>query len=73
MKGAFPSASENAVAPDLQAIEFCRSSYYSSAAGNRKSRLSVSTQNPLEQEGTYPLPEVQLDRFMFLVTVDYPQ
>jgi len=32
----------------------------------------LATQNPLEQEGTYPLPEAQLDRFMFLVQVDYP-
>jgi MoxR-like ATPase len=32
----------------------------------------LATQNPLEQEGTYPLPEAQLDRFMFLVRVDYP-
>ena len=31
-----------------------------------------ATQNPIEQEGTYPLPEAQLDRFMFLVEVDYP-
>jgi MoxR-like ATPase len=32
----------------------------------------LATQNPLEQEGTYPLPEAQLDRFMFLIHVDYP-
>jgi MoxR-like ATPase len=32
----------------------------------------VATQNPIEQEGTYPLPEAQLDRFMFNVPVDYP-
>ncbi len=31
-----------------------------------------ATQNPIEQEGTYPLPEAQLDRFMFMVEVDYP-
>src|ERR1700684_1540218 len=31
-----------------------------------------ATQNPIEQEGTYPLPEAQLDRFMFMVMVDYP-
>ncbi len=31
-----------------------------------------ATSNPLEQEGTYPLPEAQLDRFMFLIPVDYP-
>ena len=32
----------------------------------------LATQNPLEQEGTYPLPEAQLDRFMFSIYVDYP-
>jgi MoxR-like ATPase len=32
----------------------------------------LATQNPIEQEGTYPLPEAQLDRFMFLVQVSYP-
>ena len=33
---------------------------------------SFATQNPIEQEGTYPLPEAQLDRFMFSVNVGYP-
>lgn len=32
----------------------------------------LATQNPIEQEGTYPLPEAQLDRFMFSIPVDYP-
>jgi MoxR-like ATPase len=32
----------------------------------------LATQNPVEQEGTYPLPEAQLDRFMFMIHVDYP-
>jgi MoxR-like ATPase len=32
----------------------------------------LATQNPVEQEGTYPLPEAQLDRFMFMIFVDYP-
>ncbi|MBI5864563.1 MAG: MoxR family ATPase [Planctomycetes bacterium] len=32
----------------------------------------IATQNPIEQEGTYPLPEAQLDRFMFSIWVDYP-
>ncbi|MEE8452239.1 MAG: MoxR family ATPase [Thermoguttaceae bacterium] len=32
----------------------------------------IATQNPIEQEGTYPLPEAQLDRFMFDIKVDYP-
>ncbi|MEH6518169.1 MAG: MoxR family ATPase [Halioglobus sp.] len=34
--------------------------------------LVMATQNPIEQEGTYPLPEAQLDRFLLHVTVDYP-
>lgn len=34
--------------------------------------LVLATQNPLEQEGTYPLPEAQMDRFMFKIHVDYP-
>ncbi len=34
--------------------------------------LVVATQNPIEQEGTYPLPEAQLDRFMFSLTLGYP-
>lgn len=32
----------------------------------------LATQNPIEQEGTYPLPEAQLDRFMFAINIDYP-
>jgi MoxR-like ATPase len=46
-------------------------------AGGRRHALPrpffvLATQNPIEQEGTYPLPEAQLDRFMFNVLVDYP-
>ena len=46
-------------------------------AGGKKQILPqpffvLATQNPIEQEGTYPLPEAQLDRFMFNVLVDYP-
>jgi MoxR-like ATPase len=46
-------------------------------AGGRRHPLPspffvLATQNPIEQEGTYPLPEAQLDRFMFNVLVDYP-
>ena len=33
----------------------------------------MATQNPVEQEGTYPLPEAQVDRFMLKVIIDYPQ
>ena len=35
--------------------------------------MVLATQNPIEQEGTYPLPEAQMDRFIMKVTVDYPQ
>ncbi len=35
--------------------------------------LVLATQNPIEQEGTYPLPEAQLDRFMLKIVVDYPE
>jgi MoxR-like ATPase len=46
------------------------------AAGKRYELPSpffvLATQNPIEQEGTYPLPEAQLDRFMFNVNLDYP-
>jgi MoxR-like ATPases len=45
-------------------------------AGNRyqipKPFFVLATQNPIEQEGTYPLPEAQLDRFMFNIFLDYP-
>ncbi|GAA4502901.1 MoxR family ATPase [Pseudaeromonas paramecii] len=35
--------------------------------------IVLATQNPIEQEGTYPLPEAQIDRFMLKITIDYPQ
>ena len=35
--------------------------------------MFLATQNPLEHEGTYPLPEAQLDRFLFQIDVPYPQ
>jgi MoxR-like ATPase len=46
--------------------------------GGKKNALAepffvLATQNPIEQEGTYPLPEAQLDRFMFNILVDYPE
>ncbi len=46
-------------------------------AGGKRHQLDapffvLATQNPIEQEGTYPLPEAQLDRFMFMILVDYP-
>ncbi|MDY6913440.1 MAG: MoxR family ATPase [Planctomycetota bacterium] len=56
----------------LQAMQ----EYYVTAGGNTYSLeqpfFVLATQNPIEQEGTYPLPEAQLDRFMFMVLVDYP-
>lgn len=50
---------------------------YSVTIAGQKHPLSrpffvLATQNPIEQEGTYPLPEAQLDRFMFMVKLDYP-
>jgi MoxR-like ATPase len=50
---------------------------YSVTVAGQKHGLSkpffvLATQNPIEQEGTYPLPEAQLDRFMFMVNLDYP-
>ncbi|HPF09027.1 MAG: MoxR family ATPase [Candidatus Cloacimonetes bacterium] len=46
-------------------------------SGNKTWKLEkpfivMATQNPIEQEGTYPLPEAQLDRFMFYITIGYP-
>ena len=56
----------------LQAMQ----EYHVTAGGNTYSLdlpfFVLATQNPIEQEGTYPLPEAQLDRFMFMVMVDYP-
>ena len=34
--------------------------------------LVVATQNPIEHQGTYPLPEAQLDRFLFKIVIDFP-
>ena len=50
---------------------------YQITAGGRRHQLDqpffvLATQNPIEHEGTYPLPEAQLDRFMFSTFVDYP-
>ena len=56
----------------LQAMQ----EYHVTAGGNTYGLdlpfFVLATQNPIEQEGTYPLPEAQLDRFMFMVNVDYP-
>ncbi|MCK5145778.1 MoxR family ATPase [bacterium] len=57
----------------LQAMQ----EYQVSAAGEThildKPFFVLATQNPIEQEGTYPLPEAQLDRFFFSLWIDYPQ
>jgi MoxR-like ATPase len=50
---------------------------YSVTVAGQKHELArpffvLATQNPIEQEGTYPLPEAQLDRFMFMISLDYP-
>ena len=53
----------------------CRSARCRSAGPDHPMRAPffvLATQNPIEQEGTYPLPEAQLDRFLFLIKVDYP-
>ena len=56
----------------LQAMQ----EYFVTAGGNNYPLelpfFVLATQNPIEQEGTYPLPEAQLDRFMFMVNGDYP-
>ena len=50
--------------------------YHVTAGGNEfqleQPFFVLATQNPIEQEGTYPLPEAQLDRFMFKIVIDYP-
>jgi len=57
----------------LQAMQ----EYQVTAGGNtydlEKPFFVLATQNPIEQEGTYPLPEAQLDRFMFCLYIDYPK
>ncbi|MCA9016641.1 MAG: MoxR family ATPase [Planctomycetaceae bacterium] len=67
----------NRTPPKTQAALLEAMQEHQVTAGGRKHKLPVpffvlATQNPIEQEGTYPLPEAQLDRFMFEVKVDYP-
>ena len=67
----------NRTPPKTQAALLQAMQEYHVTAGGNTYELDLpffvlATQNPIEQEGTYPLPEAQLDRFMFLVTVDYP-
>jgi len=68
----------NRTPPKTQAALLEAMQEYQVTAGGRRHPLSepffvLATQNPIEQEGTYPLPEAQLDRFMFNVLVDYPE
>jgi len=67
----------NRTPPKTQAALLQSMQEYRVTAGGRTFELPrpfhvFATQNPIEQEGTYPLPEAQLDRFMFMVGVDYP-
>jgi MoxR-like ATPase len=67
----------NRTPPKTQAALLQAMQEYRVTAGGRTYNLDLpffvlATQNPIEQEGTYPLPEAQLDRFMFHIGVDYP-
>jgi MoxR-like ATPase len=67
----------NRTPPKTQAALLEAMQEHQVTAGGQRHRLPepffvLATQNPIEQEGTYPLPEAQLDRFMFNVLVDYP-
>ena len=67
----------NRTPPKTQAalLEAMQERNVTAAGHNHKLPLPffvLATQNPIEQEGTYPLPEAQLDRFMFNITLDYP-
>jgi MoxR-like ATPase len=67
----------NRTPPKTQAALLEAMQEHQVTAGGKRHRLPepffvLATQNPIEQEGTYPLPEAQLDRFMFQVFVDYP-
>ncbi|MDP8267493.1 MAG: MoxR family ATPase [Candidatus Tenebribacter davisii] len=67
----------NRTPPKTQAALLQAMQEYQVTAGNRtfdldRPFLVLATQNPIEQEGTYPLPEAQLDRFMFYLNIDYP-
>jgi MoxR-like ATPase len=67
----------NRTPPKTQAALLEAMQEHQITVGGTRHRLSepffvLATQNPIEQEGTYPLPEAQLDRFMFNIFVDYP-
>jgi MoxR-like ATPase len=68
----------NRTPPKTQAALLQAMQEYHVTAGGQRHDLELpffvlATQNPIEQEGTYPLPEAQLDRFMFNIQVDYPR
>ena len=68
----------NRTPPKTQAALLEAMQEYQITAGGQRHQLGqpffvLATQNPIEQEGTYPLPEAQLDRFMFNIFVDYPE
>jgi len=67
----------NRTPPKTQAALLEAMQEHQVTVGGERHKLSepffvLATQNPIEQEGTYPLPEAQLDRFMFNIFVDYP-
>ncbi|HLK60848.1 MAG TPA: MoxR family ATPase [Chthonomonadaceae bacterium] len=67
----------NRTPPKTQAALLEAMQEHKVTVGGQSHRLAepffvLATQNPIEQEGTYPLPEAQLDRFMFMITVGYP-
>ena len=67
----------NRTPPKTQAALLEAMQEYHVTAGGTEFQLEqpffvLATQNPIEQEGTYPLPEAQLDRFMFKIVIDYP-
>ena len=68
----------NRTPPKTQAALLESMQEHQVTVGGKRHRLEepffvLATQNPIEQEGTYPLPEAQLDRFMFNTFVDYPE
>ena len=68
----------NRTPPKTQAALLEAMQEHAVTAGTQTRRLSepffvLATQNPIEQEGTYPLPEAQLDRFIFELRIDYPE
>ena len=68
----------NRTPPKTQAALLEAMQEHAVTAGGKTMRLKepffvLATQNPIEQEGTYPLPEAQLDRFLFELRIDYPE